>query len=159
MARRGWFSGDTHSHRLLSETPNLILAEDLNLAFPLSHWVTGGRESAVAANRIKRPALPLNGISSKGIPTNPVQPIPIRVDDDHWIYPLNTEYEIFGIGGKRHELGAVVIIGHTSLFDTGAPSRRTSPCGRCLAGSGKTLVGLVADDRSGDGHRSVRAFQ
>ena len=119
MARRGWFSGDTHSHRLLSETPNLILAEDLNLAFPLSHWVTGGRESAVAANRIKSPALPANGI-----PSNPIQPIPIRVDDDHWIYPLNTEYEIFGIGGKRHELGAVVIIGHKSRFDTGAPPTR-----------------------------------
>jgi hypothetical protein len=119
MARRGWFSGDTHSHRLLAETPNRILAEDLNMAFPLSHWVTVGRESAVAANRIKsRPAL------ANGTPSNGIQPIPIRVDDDHWIYPRNTEYEIFGIGGKRHELGAVVIIGHKSLFDTGAPPTR-----------------------------------
>lgn len=109
MARRGWFSGDTHSHRLLSETPNLVLAEDLNLAFPLSHWVTVGRESAVAANRIKAPA---------------PQSKPVRVDDDHWIYPRNTEYEIFSIGGRRHELGAVVIIGHTSLFDRGAPPAR-----------------------------------
>lgn len=114
MARQGWFSGDTHSHRPLAETPNLVLAEDLNLAFPLSHWVTGGRESAVAANRIKA-----SGTASPPLPAGP-----IRVDDDHLIYPLNTEYEIFGIGGQRHELGAVVIIGHTSLLDTGVPPTR-----------------------------------
>ncbi len=114
MARRGWFSGDTHSHRLLAETPNLVLAEDLNLAFPLSHWVTGGRESAVVANRIQ--AAPNASTSTS--------PQAIRVDDDHWIYPRNTEYEIFGIDGQRHELGAVVIIGHKTLFDIGAPPTR-----------------------------------
>ena len=35
MAERGWFSGDTHVHRTLAELPNVMLAEDLNVAFPL----------------------------------------------------------------------------------------------------------------------------
>ena len=38
MAKRGWFSGDTHVHRTPAELPNVMLAEDLNVAFPLSHW-------------------------------------------------------------------------------------------------------------------------
>ena len=40
MAARGWFSGDLHLHRELAEIPNLILAEDLNVVFPLTNWVT-----------------------------------------------------------------------------------------------------------------------
>ena len=40
MAQLGWYSGDTHVHRSLDELPNLLLAEDLNVALPLSYWVT-----------------------------------------------------------------------------------------------------------------------
>ncbi|MCI0352810.1 MAG: hypothetical protein L0Z53_25595, partial [Acidobacteriales bacterium] len=40
LAQRGWYSGETHVHRPLEELPNLMLAEDLNVAFPLVHWVT-----------------------------------------------------------------------------------------------------------------------
>ena len=40
MAERGWYSGDTHVHRTLEELPNVMLAEDLNVAFPLTYWVT-----------------------------------------------------------------------------------------------------------------------
>ena len=39
MAERGWYSGDTHTHRTLAELPNVMLAEDLNVAFPLTDWV------------------------------------------------------------------------------------------------------------------------
>ncbi|HLQ43566.1 MAG TPA: hypothetical protein VK137_02460, partial [Planctomycetaceae bacterium] len=39
MAERGWYSGDTHVHRPLAEMPNLVLAEDLNIAFPTTQWV------------------------------------------------------------------------------------------------------------------------
>src|SRR5262245_6387926 len=40
MAGLGWYSGDTHVHRPLDELPNVMLAEDLNVAFPLVYWVT-----------------------------------------------------------------------------------------------------------------------
>src|SRR6185295_14631066 len=40
MGRLGWFSGDTHVHRTLADLPNVMLAEDLNVAFPLTYWVT-----------------------------------------------------------------------------------------------------------------------
>jgi len=40
MAKRGWFSGDTHVHRSLADLPNVMLAEDLNVALPLTYWVT-----------------------------------------------------------------------------------------------------------------------
>ena len=39
MVERGWYSGDTHTHRTLEELPNVMLAEDLNVAFPLVDWV------------------------------------------------------------------------------------------------------------------------
>lgn len=40
MAQLGWYSGDTHVHRTLEELPNVQLAEDLNVSFPLLYWVT-----------------------------------------------------------------------------------------------------------------------
>src|SRR5262249_48725117 len=40
MAALGWYSGETHVHRAAEELPTLVLAEDLNVAFPLSYWVT-----------------------------------------------------------------------------------------------------------------------
>src|SRR5262245_31280979 len=40
MAALGWYSGETHVHRAAEELPTLMLAEDLNVAFPLSYWVT-----------------------------------------------------------------------------------------------------------------------
>ncbi|MGE0376291.1 MAG: hypothetical protein AB7Q45_12845, partial [Planctomycetaceae bacterium] len=39
MNARGWYSGDTHVHRSLDELPNVMRAEDLNVALPLSYWV------------------------------------------------------------------------------------------------------------------------
>ena len=45
MASRGWYSGDTHVHRTLEELPNVMLAEDLNVALPLTGWVTEAYDS------------------------------------------------------------------------------------------------------------------
>lgn len=106
MAARGWYSGDTHVHRGLDELPNVVLAEDLNLSFPLLAWVT----------RAYQP--PSRGDKSVARDV-PARVIP--VDDEHLIWPRNTEYEIFTVDGERHTLGAFFILGHRSAFQTGVP--------------------------------------
>ena len=40
MASRGWYSGETHVHRRIVELPNVQLAEDLNVSFPVTFWTT-----------------------------------------------------------------------------------------------------------------------
>ena len=116
MAARGWFSGETHVHRTLDELPNVVLAEDLNVALPLSYWVT----VAHTAPRASR-----------------VRPEPIRVDPTHVIYPVNTEYEIFRVGRKRHTLGAIMILGHRTPFTAGVPPVR--PIAELAHGEGALL--------------------
>src|SRR5262245_32995164 len=71
LAGRGWYSGETHVHRTLEELPNVMLAEDLNVAFPILYWVT----EAFAPPR-------------KGVKEDAKV---IRVDDSHLIWPRNTE--------------------------------------------------------------------
>ena len=51
MAERGWFSGDTHVHRTMAELPTVMLAEDLNVAFPLSYWVTSAFTTSKTTSR------------------------------------------------------------------------------------------------------------
>ncbi|MBS0204000.1 MAG: CehA/McbA family metallohydrolase [Planctomycetes bacterium] len=109
MSRLGWYSGDVHAHRSLAEMPNLIMAEDLNVAMPLSHWVTAADTGPVTGNRVKDAA---------------PKPEWIPVDATHGIYPLNTEYEIFTVGGKSHTLGAVLICGQKTVLDQGVPPVR-----------------------------------
>jgi len=106
MAALGWYSGETHVHRSAEELPNLVLAEDLNVAFPLSYWVT----EAFASPKTAR----------KG-PFRDADPKPIAIDPTHLIYPLNTEYELFTVGKQRHTLGAFFAINHRTVLDTGAP--------------------------------------
>jgi len=107
LSKRGWYSGDTHVHRKIEELPNAILAEDLNVALPLTYWVTvtdvpptKGRKS-----------------SDQSIPAKL-----IKVDDQHVIYPLNTEYEIFSVGAKRHTLGAVFVLNHKTPLEISVPT-------------------------------------
>jgi hypothetical protein len=109
MAAADWYSGDTHVHRTLEELPNLLLAEDLNVALPLSYWVTRSHTA------------PARGDKNTG--TN-LRPEPIAVDATHVIYPLNTEYEIFTTGQRRHTLGAVFVLGHKTPLELGAPPVR-----------------------------------
>lgn len=107
MAARGWYSGDTHSHRSVADSLQMVLAEDLNLAFPLSYWVTESFKDPVSANRAR-----LEGaFAATAIPA----------DATHLVYPLNTEYELFTVNGKQHTQGAMVIIGHKKPFELGAP--------------------------------------
>ena len=44
MNARGWYSGDLHNHRDLTDMPALLLAEDLNLAPTLTTWIFGYRD-------------------------------------------------------------------------------------------------------------------
>ena len=106
MAERGWFSGDTHSHRPLKEMTNALLAEDLNIAFPLSHWVSVAGASPKTANKVTAP-----------VPRGEA----LTIDPLHLLYPLNTEYEIVNTGGKPHTLGAFLVIGHKTPLEDGVP--------------------------------------
>lgn len=106
MAERGWFSGDTHVHRTLRELPVVMLAEDLNVAFPLTSWVTKAFTPPTTGNK------------------NPAEEVPdslIELDRTHVIWPRNTEYEIFSTGEKRHTLGAVFALGHRNVLTEGVP--------------------------------------
>ncbi|HUS34090.1 MAG TPA: hypothetical protein VM680_01940, partial [Verrucomicrobiae bacterium] len=106
MAERGWFSGDTHSHRPLTEMTNVMLAEDVNVGFPMTQWVTVDNTSPLKSNKVPAP-----------VPPGEV----LKIDPTHLIYPLNTEYEIFTTAGKSHTLGAILILGHKTPFDEGVP--------------------------------------
>ena len=106
MAARGWYSGDTHVHRTAAELPNLMLTEDLNVAFPLSYWVT------------KAFAPPTQG--DKNTDSGGADKL-VSVDSTHVFWPRNTEYEIFTVGGKNHTLGAVFVLGHKTPFAMGVP--------------------------------------
>jgi hypothetical protein len=105
MAALGWYSGETHVHRALADLPNLLLAEDLNVAFPLLYWVTRAFEAPAGGEAARKKS----GATL------------IEVDSTHVIWPRNTEWEIFTVGEKRHELGAFFAIGHRSVFDAGVP--------------------------------------
>jgi hypothetical protein len=109
MASRGWYSGDTHVHRKLAHLPNVMMAEDLNVALPLTGWVT--QAFASPAPRYSQE-------------TGRVETERIIIDSTHVIHPLNTEWEIFTVGGRRHTLGAVFALGHSKPFHIGAPPVR-----------------------------------
>ena len=105
MAERGWYSGDTHVHRPISELSNVALAEDLNMVYPMSQWVTVTH------------TLPEKG----RVDPLPIPTAPIFADPTHAIVPFNTEYEIFSVGPKRHTLGAVLILGQKEPLKIGIP--------------------------------------
>jgi hypothetical protein len=126
MVGRGWYSGETHVHRGLDELPNVMLAEDLNVAFPLLYWVTEAFTPPRAGNRSV---------------TRDVPAKPIAVDATHVIYPRNTEYEIFTVGKKPHTLGAVFLLNHKRVIEQGVP-----PVGP-VARRGKAEGALVELDK------------
>jgi hypothetical protein len=106
MAGQAWYSGETHVHRALEELPTLSLAEDLNVSFPLSYWVTKGFTPPTSGDKTSPAAVP-SGL--------------IEIDRTHVIWPRNTEWEIFTIDGKPHTLGAIFAINHKEPFTLGAP--------------------------------------
>ncbi len=106
MAERGWYSGDTHVHRPLAELANVLPAEDLNVAFPLSYWVREAFAPPV-----------LHRETTSTVP----DPVLVKIDDTHVYYPMNTEYEIFKVGGARHTLGAVFVLNHNKPLTETVP--------------------------------------
>lgn len=116
MAARGWYSGETHVHRRVSELPNVQLAEDLNVAFPVTFWTINAHEPP----GLKESPLRRQGPSPFG-PRKDHGPNVIHIDPTHLLFPRNTEYEIFSIKGKRHTLGAVFVLNHRTVFQEGMP--------------------------------------
>ncbi|MEM7397050.1 MAG: hypothetical protein AAF492_32385, partial [Verrucomicrobiota bacterium] len=106
LEQMGWYSGDTHTHRLISELPTILLADNLNVALPLTHWVTDTQQTPDRNIRYPEPIPPAQLI---------------EVDKTHVIWPLNTEYEIFSVAGKQHTLGAVFVLNHREPFKIPAP--------------------------------------
>ncbi len=107
MAERGWYSGDTHVHRKPSELPNIMLAEDVNVSFPLIAWA---RNAYAKPDDYSDPAFTPN--REGGL---------YAIDPTHVICGINTEYEIFNVGARRWILGAFMILNHKELFDVGVP--------------------------------------
>tara|TARA_Y100001947_G_scaffold87650_2_gene74522 strand:+ start:388 stop:2901 length:2514 start_codon:yes stop_codon:yes gene_type:complete len=122
MAKRGWFSGETHIHRTLEELPNVIQAEDLNVAMPLTYWVTQSGLPPAAGNKNIGGEIPDRLIT---------------VDSTHVIWPRNTEYEIFSVGQKRHTLGALFFLNHKSVLNEGVPP--WGPLARSVRAEGTIL--------------------
>lgn len=116
QADLGWFSGETHVHRRLSELPNVMVAEDLNVAFPVTFWTT----RSDAAPDLKPSTLRRQGPSPFGPREDRGSKI-IAVAPTHVVFPRNTEYEIFSVNGKSHVLGALFLLNHRSQFDLLAP--------------------------------------
>ena len=106
MTERGWWSGETHLHRPLNELPVVMQAEDLNVAMPLTYWVT------------KAFTPPAQGNKNQG---GEIPDKLIEVDATHVIWPRNTEYEIFTVGEHKHTLGALFVLNHRNVFDKGVP--------------------------------------
>ena len=116
MASRGWYSGETHVHRRIQELPNVMLAEDLNVAFPVTFWtVRSDRQPDLSPSPLRR-----QGPSPFG-PRQDAGSEPILIDASHVIFPRNTEYEIFSIGDQRHVLGAMFLLNHQQPFTRLAP--------------------------------------
>jgi hypothetical protein len=102
MAAEGWFSGDTHVHREPGELANVMLAEDLNVAFPLLDWAVDSHVPPSASER-----------STGGTRAAEI----VRVDATHAWSSRNTEYEITRVQGREHRLGAFLILNHRTRFD------------------------------------------
>ena len=115
----GWFSGETHVHRRIVELTNVMQAEDLNVAFPVTFWTTrSDRAPNLAPSNLRS-----QGPSPFG-PREDRGTHPLWIDSHHVIVPRNTEYEIFSLGPRRHTLGALFLLNHQSVPDLLAPPIR-----------------------------------
>jgi hypothetical protein len=102
MQESGWFSGDVHAHRPMDEMSNVIVAEDLNVGFPMTYWVRDSQEI---------PSTTGPDLEGK----------PLSVAPNHFLYPVNTEYEVFSVNNKRHTQGAVLVLNHKRPLNIPAP--------------------------------------
>ncbi len=109
-AAMGWYSGDTHLHRTIDELRNVVVAEDLNVALPLTNWVTFADKPPASGDKNIQDSQ-LSGL--------------VQVDSTHVIWPRNTEYEIFTVGKTRHTLGALFVLGHQASLQQTVPPWKT----------------------------------
>jgi hypothetical protein len=113
MHKQHWYSGDTHVHRKLEDLPNLIEAEDLHVALPLTYWVRAAYESPNQAPAGGHPEpKPIVVRSAAAGSTTSVERV---------IWPINTEYELFTVNGKSHTEGAVFVLNHKTPLRPAAP--------------------------------------
>ena len=96
MNARGWYSADLHNHRDWREMPQLLLAEDLNLAPTLTQWVWE------------------NDYISKAPPVDTKATAFTQVDDTHVYSIVDTEIERL-----RDGPGAVDLVGLTAPISFG----------------------------------------
>jgi len=89
MNRLGWYSGDLHNHRSLAEMPQLMLAEDLNIAPTLAEWIWEDRP----------------------VSTAPRTDAPKHIDESHVYSALNEEVERL-----EHGPGAVDLLSLKSII-------------------------------------------
>ena len=108
MAARGWYSGDTHVHTTVDRLKVAMQAEDVNVALPMVYWTTRSERTAELGDRTDP--------DDARLPSEL-----IAVDGTHVIWPKNTEWEIFSVGGKPHTLGALFALNHQTAFDVGIP--------------------------------------
>lgn len=105
MAALGWYSGEMHVHSGLSRLPAMQLADDLNVAFPITAWSMSDRRVPTAAERGEK-------IPDKGEL--------VSIDDTHVYWNLNTEYELDETR-QNAPLGGFLILGHTAPFTVTMP--------------------------------------
>jgi len=113
MHKLNWFSGDTHVHRKLADLPNLVEAEDLHVALPLTYWVQAAYDAPTKMPAGGHPEPKPIVIESRVDPGA----APIR----RVIWPINTEYELFTVNGKPHTEGAVFVLNHKAPLRPAAP--------------------------------------
>jgi hypothetical protein len=106
MNARGWYSGDLHNHRDLSDMPELLLAENLNLAPTLTTWIFGFQQMPIKQPAASDPAIravdathaysifdtEIEGLGPASGAVGLVglsSPLPIRTDQ---LTPLNSAY-------------------------------------------------------------------
>ena len=104
MNKRGWYSGDTHVHRTVKDLPNVMRAEDLNVALPLSYWIRDAYAPPVREDATFDESSEL-----------------ITVDPTRVIWPMNTEYELFTLNGRPHTQGAVFVLNHQQKLTLTTP--------------------------------------
>lgn len=112
MAKEGWYSGDAHVHRPIQQIGIPMLADDVNVALPMVYWTTRDQLTAANGDRTHR--------DDAARPAELIQ-----IDPTHVIWPRNTEWEIFSVGGKPHTLGALFAMNHKTPFDVGIPPARS----------------------------------
>jgi hypothetical protein len=118
MNSRGWYSGDLHNHRDWREMPQLLLANDLNIAPTLTQWVWE------------------DNYISKAPPVHTKAMAFRRVDDTHVYSIVDTEIERL-----REGPGAVDLVGITAPISFGG--YRLFPPNDTFAERARKLGGYV----------------